>query len=76
VKPEEGFYEHVNCSNQIIAMADVTNLMSDDALQLCWRQTVEDAFRQQQDWLKNSKDARFQQSARGYCSYWYPYWYF
>src|SRR5262249_37523522 len=51
--------------------ADVTKLMSDDCFQLRRRQTIEDAFWQQQDRPKNTENARLQNGRTGHCPDWY-----
>ena len=47
---------------QIVPVADVTKFMRDDGFQLRRRQSLEDAFGQQQDRPENAEDTRLQES--------------
>ena len=66
MEPEDGLDEHVHRCDRIIPVADVTQFMGDDSLQLGRRQSLKDAFGQQQDRPEDTEHARLQGGGGAY----------
>jgi hypothetical protein len=60
----------MNRRDEIVAMADVTKLVCNHGLELCGRQTVEDAFGQDENGSEDAEDARFRESRGGHYLDW------
>jgi hypothetical protein len=64
VKPEDGFYEHVDGCGEIVATPNVEQFMSEDGFQVFVCKAAGDSVRPQQDWPGDTEDAKLEGTAR------------
>jgi len=64
IKPEDGFYEHVNSGDKIIAVANMGQFMGNHGFPLRWSQVVQDTFWQQENWPEDAEYSGFQHRRR------------
>ena len=64
MKPEDGFYEHVDGGGEIVATPDVEQFVSEDGFQVCVFEVAGDSVRPQQDRPADTEDAGFERTVR------------
>ena len=70
MKPENGFDQHVQYGNEIVAAAHMTKLVGDDGFEMSIIEVARDRVRPHQNWAKHAEESGLERCPRQHNVYW------